>query len=133
MQNLPCRILCVDDNEQMRSTLKTGLEALGFEVVTACHGIDAYGLFEDHQGAFDAILTDHQMPHMGGMELTHLIRNSGFSGRIIVMSSTITNSLKAIYQPFGVLHFLTKPFAISLLGALLVTETCGALQSGFPG
>ncbi len=35
------RILCVDDNPSFLATLKLGLQASGFEVLTASHGVDA--------------------------------------------------------------------------------------------
>jgi CheY-like chemotaxis protein len=35
------RILYADDNSSLQWILKAGLTAYGFEVVTACHGLDA--------------------------------------------------------------------------------------------
>ena len=119
MPTRPRRILCVDDNPQLLSIIKSGLEPWGFEVVTAGHGMEALGLFKKHKGEFVAILTNHQMPQMDGAELIQLIRSSGFSGKVIVMSSSFTNPLKAFYRSVGVQDFLTKPFGLSPFGALL--------------
>jgi YesN/AraC family two-component response regulator len=61
-------------------------EQYGFEVITASDGMDALTQFKAHSGDFGAIVTDHDMPHMNGMELVRSVREIGFKGRIVVMS-----------------------------------------------
>ena len=45
------------------------LADLGYEVLTAGLGEEAFQLFGEHHGRIDIVLTDVVMPEMGGMEL----------------------------------------------------------------
>ena len=54
------RILLVDDDEELRTFYKLGLENHGFEVVPAATVIEALHLISTQ--TFDALLTDLHMP-----------------------------------------------------------------------
>jgi CheY-like chemotaxis protein len=60
----PLRILLVEDQELVRTTLKLVLQALGHEVWEACHGREA--LEHLRQAMPDVILSDIDMPVMNG-------------------------------------------------------------------
>jgi DNA-binding response OmpR family regulator len=69
------KILVVEDDETMRSTLAALLRCEGFEVLTARNGEDGY-----HQALAacpDLIITDLQMPVLSGVELAQRIRQCG--------------------------------------------------------
>ncbi|HUB29176.1 MAG TPA: response regulator [Terracidiphilus sp.] len=67
-------ILVVDDSTTMVLSLKTTLAFYGFQVETACHGEAA--LEKVRSGLKpDLILTDINMPVMGGFELIRTIRS----------------------------------------------------------
>lgn len=66
------RILLVDDNKMNVLLAQTVLKKYNFVTESAYDGAAAYQLFENK--AYDLILTDVQMPVMGGVELTRLIR-----------------------------------------------------------
>ena len=61
-------ILLVDDSATMLMSVKTNLEMNGFKVETAADGLLAYNKLK---GGFkpDLIITDVNMPNMGGLEL----------------------------------------------------------------
>jgi CheY-like chemotaxis protein len=46
----------------MQVALKMGLEAYGFEVIMASHGVDALMQYKAYAGDFGAIVTDNDMP-----------------------------------------------------------------------
>jgi len=68
----PIRILAAEDNPVNRQVLAALLAALGVELTLVVNGrlaVEAWGT-----GDFDLILMDIQMPEMGGVEATELIR-----------------------------------------------------------
>jgi CheY-like chemotaxis protein len=65
----PCRVLIVDDEADMADMLSIGLERLGFQTVAVQNPLVALAAIEEDPSAFDALLTDQQMPVMRGMEL----------------------------------------------------------------
>src|SRR5712691_1481966 len=61
------RILVVDDNKSIRFLLRNVLEPEGFEVVEAENGSD--GLLRYQVEPTDLVITDMQMPVMGGLAM----------------------------------------------------------------
>ncbi|MBW1988135.1 MAG: hybrid sensor histidine kinase/response regulator [Deltaproteobacteria bacterium] len=66
------RILVVDDSITSRTLVKNILEAAGYQVKTAVNGQEALELVTKE--AFDAVVSDVEMPRMTGLELTESIR-----------------------------------------------------------
>ena len=113
------RIMIVEAESMMRLVLATSLVAPNREIIPAIHGIDALALFQDHEGEFDAIITDNEMPEMDGLNLVCSLREMGFKGRIIVMSGGMTPHKLAKYRELGIDGYLAKPFGVALLLNLL--------------
>ena len=61
------RLLCVDDDSAFRQFYKNLLGSYGYDVTVAANGRQALKLFLS--GKIDAVLTDLEMPEMGGAEL----------------------------------------------------------------
>lgn len=80
------RILVVDDNEHVRSVVQRSLTKAGAAVSTAVNGHDALAVLASADNEFDLILTDIDMPVMGGEELTIALRNAGYQIPIACMS-----------------------------------------------
>jgi two-component system cell cycle response regulator len=69
----PRRILVVDDSELSRSLIKRLLEHRGFAVITAADGAEgAVVALREHP---DAVVTDLEMPVMGGYQLARLLKS----------------------------------------------------------
>jgi len=68
----PKSILIVEDSFTSRTLLKNILEASGYQIQTAIDGTD--GLSRLKSQHFDAVVSDVEMPRMGGLELTENIR-----------------------------------------------------------
>jgi CheY-like chemotaxis protein len=66
------QILVVDDEEAFGRLLERALTRLGHVPTVAVHPVDALEIFRD--GAFDAVITDIDMPVMSGVELATIIR-----------------------------------------------------------
>ena len=68
------RILVVDDSITTRALEKSILEGAGYDVSLAVDGEDALRVLGER--AFDLVVTDVEMPRLGGLELTSAIRRS---------------------------------------------------------
>jgi two-component system chemotaxis response regulator CheY len=62
------KILIVDDSPTMTMSVKSSLQMNGFEVKTAADGVQALTLLKGGLKP-DLIITDINMPNMGGLEL----------------------------------------------------------------
>jgi CheY-like chemotaxis protein len=111
--------MIVEDNSLMRLTLAVALVEDNVEIVSASNGIDALKLFQDHDGKFDAILTDNAMPKMDGLEFVRSIRGTGFAGRIVVMSGDMTPEKLKEFKEHSITAFFPKPFEIGQVRAAM--------------
>ncbi len=81
------KVLIVDDNELLASTMQLLLEHDGLEVMSAHDGIDgyeAYLLFKP-----DLVITDIQMPGKNGLEMMARIRTHDPAIKTIYMSGNL--------------------------------------------
>jgi two-component system chemotaxis sensor kinase CheA len=65
-------ILVAEDSITIRSMLRNFLETAGYAVKTAVDGLQAHGYLQHEK--FDLVVSDIEMPHMTGFELTAKIR-----------------------------------------------------------
>ncbi|HXJ42114.1 MAG TPA: response regulator [Bryobacteraceae bacterium] len=84
----PIRILLADDNLHGLQARKMLLQEQGIEVETAPSGEQAWELFQ--QSHFDIVVTDYRMKQLDGLAFIQLIRASGSSARIIMLSGFVT-------------------------------------------
>ncbi|ANB33396.1 signal transduction histidine kinase/DNA-binding response OmpR family regulator [Rhodovulum sulfidophilum] len=100
------RVLVVDDQEVNRTILERQLGQLGLEVVSHICG----ELALQETGRFDLVVTDHRMPGMDGMSLARALRDGGYDGPILMLSSNPTR-MRAADDPVasGVDLVLQKP------------------------
>jgi CheY-like chemotaxis protein len=72
MESSRCRVLIVDDEEDLRDLLEHILKSFGFDVKTASNGKMALDLFQEFQ--FDLVVSDIKMPHMDGLTFLEKLR-----------------------------------------------------------
>ncbi|ASG22971.1 hybrid sensor histidine kinase/response regulator [Nitrospirillum viridazoti] len=68
-------ILIAEDSITARTLFKNLLEAAGYQVRTAVDGVDAWGALTGGE-EFDLLVSDVEMPRMGGFELTTKVRGT---------------------------------------------------------
>ncbi|PQV64211.1 CheA signal transduction histidine kinase [Abditibacterium utsteinense] len=68
----PRRILVAEDSITSRMLLKNILESAGYQVTTAVDGLNALNLLQGSD--FDLLVSDVDMPHLSGLDLTARIR-----------------------------------------------------------
>jgi len=56
------------------------------EIIAASPGSEAIRQFQDGDGNLGAILIDHDLPNLNGVEFARTVRALGFKGRILIVS-----------------------------------------------
>lgn len=125
------RILIVDDEESISSTLGDYFTSIGYDVVTASNGKEALTKFSP--GAFDCIISDVLMPEIDGLELLKRVRlmDSDVSFLMITAYPIIDSAVNAVKE--GAFDYITKPFhmediQIKVERALSVKKTEASLK-----
>jgi DNA-binding NtrC family response regulator len=111
------RVLVVDDDPGMSSTLADILRAKGYAAETAASSTDALSCVGDR--SYDCVLSDIRMPGMDGVELYREIRQIRPEMQVVLMTAYTTDSRVREGLDEGVLAVLDKPLDIDkVLGFL---------------
>jgi len=105
-------VLVIDDEPQLRRTMKATLTDLGYSVMEAKSGEAALEMLR-HEAA-DLVLLDLNMPGIGGLETCRAIRETS-DVPIIVVSVRNTEADKVQALDAGADDYVTKPFGIQEL------------------
>ncbi len=106
-------ILVVDDEGPVRETVSRILERRGYRVMSCADGKEGIELFAAHSGEISLVVTDFDMPKVGGAELTRALLQRRPGTRILHMSGIPRSEAKGTdisaseeTEP----AFLPKPF-----------------------
>ncbi len=112
-------LLLVDDNEINQQVAKELLNKIGIQVSVAGNGREAIEAVK--QTAFDGILMDLQMPVMGGLEATKILRQQRlFADKpIIAMTANVMAGDREACMAAGMNDHIGKPIEIEELLATL--------------
>jgi two-component system chemotaxis response regulator CheY len=112
---MAAKILVVDDALSVRQLAKSTLESEGFEVIEALDGKDAVMKLATNR--FELIITDINMPNMGGMDLLALVKNDRLHKftPVLIMTTERSEARKEEARNIGARAWLTKPFIPSRL------------------
>lgn len=109
------RILVIDDEYSVRNVLCLSLEHLGYEVVTACGGVEALAMYRARAMPFDLVLLDMIMPDMSGERVFAALQEIDSDVAVMVVSGFAAGAnIQAILDGGG-LDYLPKPFTIEEL------------------
>jgi PAS domain S-box-containing protein len=103
-------ILVVEDERNIRETLRLILERTGYRVLLAVNGKDALAQLLERPESIALILTDVMMPVMNGIALLRAIRELGTDVPVIVSSGLKEVSARAELAALGVPDILAKPY-----------------------
>ncbi len=109
----PVRLLIVEDDPMVNSFCARLLQMKGYTVRTAFNGREALDILQSHQ--FDLVLTDLQMPEMGGMALLREIRHHHADVDTIMFTAYATVETAREALKLGAFDYLTKPFSVDEL------------------
>lgn len=109
-------ILLVEDEAALLLVTKRGLTMLGYRVLTAVNGEEAFELWNQNRDVIDLVLTDMRMPKgMSGLELAEKIWETKPLLKIIIMSGYSAEILKDGAELKPGYTFLAKPFPFKVL------------------
>jgi two-component system nitrogen regulation response regulator NtrX len=102
------KILVVDDEENIRKTLRMILEYEGFTIVEASSGEEALSILEETLDV-DLVFLDVKLPGLDGLEVLSQIKGRPFPPEVVVISGhgTIPSAVEATKR--GAFEFLEKP------------------------
>jgi two-component system copper resistance phosphate regulon response regulator CusR len=111
------RVLVVEDQKKLLGSLKRGLAAEGYDVVTASTGEEA--LASAAGAALDAIVLDLMLPGRDGMDVLRELRLKGFHQPILILTArdAVEDRVQGLDE--GATDYLVKPFAFAELLARL--------------
>jgi CheY-like chemotaxis protein len=107
------RVLIIDDERDVRDSIRRVLERAGFEVRTA-ESVDL-GLQSLREAPSDVVITDIIMPKVGGVQAIQHLRREYPTVRIVAISGG---------GNFGITEY--KPNAITTTAYLAAAESAGA-------
>ena len=112
-QNDMRRVLIVDDDEAVVTSMAHILKSKGLCAITATDWVDAVEVISHDPP--DAILLDMHMPRVDGAAFLRFIRDEGSHVPVIVVSAFVNDALKRSLIGLKVSAFVAKPFGIDEL------------------
>ncbi|HXB03048.1 MAG TPA: PAS domain S-box protein [Opitutaceae bacterium] len=107
-------ILVVDDNDAIRETVTAVLAKHNYRVLSASDGVEAVGLLTTHQARIALLITDVDIPYMGGAALARIAAELCPNLRLLVISGLSNNEVvdTSLEEAKKLTHAcLIKPFA----------------------
>ena len=111
------RIIIVDDNELFAQSLAEGIRRLtDFHVAVVPNGREALSRLRHEKTHL--VITDLQMPVMGGVELIASLWKTHPDTPVIIMTAYGTERMVEMLEDTGISWFLEKPFKLETLALL---------------
>jgi len=111
------QILVVDDEPLMCRSLSEVIRRAGYEVFTANNGYEAIEFIQ--QESISVIITDMNMPKMGGIEVLRQAKAIVPNVAVIVVTGygTVDSAVEAM--KYGAIDYITKPFSPSRINTII--------------
>jgi CheY-like chemotaxis protein len=103
-------ILLVEDEKALRSLSRRILNEAGYRVLEACDGAQALRVAADEVGEIDLVLTDVEMPTLGGRGMVAELNELSPGIKVLFMSGYTDNEILRRGITGAETHFLQKPF-----------------------
>jgi len=125
--NKEIKIALVEDDENLRFLVAERLHTEGYKVFEAANGDEAEKMILAEQP--DIVLLDWMLPGKQGSEVCESIREKGFENLIIMMTAKAQDIDKIEAYNFGVSDYVTKPYNMDVLVALIDNKIKFSLNS----
>jgi two-component system, OmpR family, copper resistance phosphate regulon response regulator CusR len=111
------RVLVIEDERKVARSLQRGLQAEGYDVVTAANGDD--GVKQANTQSIDCLILDLMLPGRDGLQVLADLRKAGKTVPVIILTARDTIEDRVIGLDAGADDYLVKPFAFAELLARL--------------
>lgn len=121
------KILLMDDDENILTSVRKTLMNIGYNVEIAKDGAQAIELYKKAMPSdpFDAVIMDLTIREgMGGEEAVRKLLEIDPEAKVIVSSGYSTDTIMANYKKHGFCSLITKPYQIEALSELLHNVIC---------
>lgn len=107
------RVLVVEDDERLATSLERGLRSEGFEVDREADG--AVGLWRASEVAYDVIVLDLLLPGLNGFKVCGELRSRGVRTPVLVLTAKDGEFDEVEALDTGADDYLRKPFSFPVL------------------
>jgi PAS domain S-box-containing protein len=118
-------ILVIEDDDDVRATVRRVLTNRGYRVFAARNGEEALKLSGTHRERIQLVLSDVIMPGLSGPEIVRQVRQCSARTKALFMSGYSDRAIQAHSAPPSGISFIQKPFAPDAL-AMRVREVLDA-------
>ncbi|MXV52385.1 response regulator [Pedobacter sp. HMF7647] len=112
-------ILIIEDEPNVASAIKRGLEDIGFETSIASNGLTGLQMATDYP--FELIILDLMLPLMDGIQICQLIREKKQSVPILMLTALDSTENIVTGLDSGADDYMVKPFKMIELAARIRT------------
>ncbi|MCK4372715.1 MAG: response regulator [candidate division Zixibacteria bacterium] len=111
------KIMVVDDSPTVVKFVSFSLKKSGYDVITACDGMDAIEKISNLSDEVSLVITDLNMPNLDGYGLIEVLRQNQQHADtpIIILSSEDGDDDRERGMEVGASSYLVKPFKASVL------------------
>ncbi len=104
-------ILVIDDEELIRKVLSAKLKTLGYRILTAKNGLEAFDILKKEN--VDLVLCDIFMPGLSGFDVLQKIRREYSDDLLVIIMTAYANIETAVKAlEMGAFDYLIKPFTL---------------------
>ena len=107
------RLLLVEDETRLATSLAAGLRAEGFAVDVAHDGLE--GLYQAQSQPYDVIILDIMLPGMNGYKVLQTLRDADDTTPVLMLTAKDGEYDEAEGLDTGADDYLTKPFSYVVL------------------
>jgi two-component system, OmpR family, response regulator len=111
------KVLLVEDESRLAATMRRGLEAEGFVVLTAADGHE--GLEQATDPSFDVVILDIMLPGLSGYEVLSQMRAQQVWTPVLMLTARSGEDAQLDALDLGADDYMTKPFSFKVLVARL--------------
>jgi CheY-like chemotaxis protein len=108
-------VLLVDDDPLIVHALRWALGTLGYEVVACTDSVEALRIFQADPHAIDAVVTDHAMPQLVGLEMARKMLRIRPQLPVVLCTGSLETVDRPQAKAMGIRELLLKPVSINAL------------------
>ena len=108
-------VLVVDDEPMVLAFVEEALKKLGYQVLTATDGQQAYEVYSSHANNIDKVLLDMVMPGTTGLEVCRRLRGINPKVKVILSSGYSSGEVAQEARLAGATGFIGKPYSLEEL------------------